>query len=89
MLRKIIPIITAVGAVAAIGLASAQAMPPRETKPPIAKPGRDFHHSHRSFFGSRFVFAPSYYGTYGRCWRKVWVETPHGLRRRLVDVCGY
>jgi len=89
MIRRTVITIAAVGVLAAAGLASAQALPIRETKPPVFPPGmmhRHHHHHSHFFFAPSLVVAPSLYEP---CWREVWVETPRGPRLRWVDVCAY
>ncbi len=90
MFRKTVFAIAAVSAVAAAGLTSADALTVKKIGPPVMKPYSDHYNRDHFFFGHSFVFAPLFSGAYDEpCWRKVWVKTSHGLRRRLVDVCAY
>lgn len=48
------------------------------------------HHGHgHGFFGFRGVGITVVDTGYASCWRYQWVETRRGLRRILVNVCGY
>jgi hypothetical protein len=79
----------AFAAIAALGSASIVTAPVAEAKPVKVMKFGHHHHHHHGHFG--------HYGFYGAapliayagatCWRRVWVETAYGPRRRLVNVC--
>ena len=80
MLRKI-----ALGLIAATTLTLAAAAP--------ASAG-GFHHGHWGHgwgHGYGYNFGPGIYLNtgYGGCYQERWVATRHGMRLRMVNVCGY
>jgi hypothetical protein len=77
MLRKTL---FALAATAALGAAALV---------PTAASAHGYHgHGHFGFRGFGIaVVSPAY--AYSSCWRYQWVETRRGLRRILVNVCGY
>lgn len=76
MLRKLVLGLTAAAALSATAL-----MP---TAASAGWKGWHHHHHHHGFWGGGYgVFA----GGYGGCYVKRLVETPYGLRYRVVNVC--
>jgi hypothetical protein len=77
----------AFAAIATLGATSIATAPVAEAKPvKVMKFGHHHHHGHFGHYGF-YGAAPlvAYAGT--TCWRRVWVETSYGPRRRLVNVC--
>jgi len=45
------------------------------------------HHGHGHWSGGHRFFAGGYGGGYGGCYVKRLIDTPYGLRYRVVNVC--
>ncbi len=81
MLRKLVLGLAAVAAL------STAAMMPTAASAKGFKHHHHHHHGHGHWSGRHGFFAGGYGGGYGGCYVKRLVNTPYGLRYRVVNVC--
>jgi hypothetical protein len=75
----------AAAAIAALGTTSIVTAPTADAKPVKVMKFKHHHHGHFGHYG--FYGAPLIAYAGASCWRRVWVETSYGPRRRVVNVC--
>lgn len=81
MLRKLVLGLAAVAAL------STTAMLPTAASAKGWKGGWHHHHHHGHWGGGYGLYVGGYGAGYGGCYVKRLVETPYGLRYRIVNVC--